>query len=322
MIRVSFARLLHVLACVGSLWVAVALVLWGTVRDSEPRVALIFYMSPWPILAVGAGLCACHWWRQCRRFTAALLLVACLGALGNWLVRDWQWRRPSAARGELRIVHWNVDRPDTRLAGTMRWLAAQDADVIAIAEREPRKKKTLDRWRAAFPSYQVIPSAGERLMLVRGEIVSVTQVLDSAYSFGTLFKARVRGRALAILQVDINASVLEKRGPPLGKLIAAIAPHLSEHLVVLGDFNTPRDSVFLEPFRPLLIDAFKAAGSGCAVTWPLPLPVLSLDQIWSSPTLRPVRCEHISMWRSDHRAVVADFDFAPAPTQRAAAASN
>ena len=39
------------------------------------------------------------------------------------------------------------------------------------------------------------------------------------------------------------------------------------------------------------------------------LLLLSLDQVWTTPSLRPVRCEHFGSWRSDHRAVVAEIDF-------------
>ena len=42
----------------------------------------------------------------------------------------------------------------------------------------------------------------------------------------------------------------------------------------------------------------------------MPLPVLALDQIWTSRRLRAVHCAHGRSLRSDHRAVIADFDFA------------
>jgi endonuclease/exonuclease/phosphatase (EEP) superfamily protein YafD len=87
--------------------------------------------------------------------------------------------------------------------------------------------------------------------------------------------------------------------------------HRSEFLIVLGDFNTPADSAFFRPLRAFATNAFEVAGSGCAATWPMPLPVLSLDQMWTTGRLRAVRCEHMLSWRSDHRAVRAEFDFAP-----------
>ena len=92
-----------------------------------------------------------------------------------------------------------------------------------------------------------------------------------------------------------------------------IAAHLSgpdeARTILVGDFNTPLDSAYIAPLRKEMTNAFEASGSGCAATWPMPLPVLSLDQVWTTPSLRPVRCEHFGSWRSDHRAVVAEIDF-------------
>jgi endonuclease/exonuclease/phosphatase (EEP) superfamily protein YafD len=208
-------------------------------------------------------------------------------------------------------VQWNVDRPVRRLDGDLRWLAAQDADLITIAERHPRNKNTLDRWQAALPDYQLLPSDGEMLCLVRGEILSSEEGSLGYGSYRTLIHARIRGHEMTVLQVDINGYPSESRRPPLQTLAALVAQHRSECLIVLGDFNTPKDSAFFLPLRALAVNAFETAGRGCADTWPMPLPVLSLDQMWTTGQLRPVRCEHMISWRSDHRAVRAEFDFAP-----------
>ena len=93
------------------------------------------------------------------------------------------------------------------------------------------------------------------------------------------------------------------------KLTAFATPHFGENFLILGDFNTPRESALLDPLRANLTHAFESAGDGLAETWPAFLPVLSLDQIWSSPGLRAVWCEHGHSLRSEHRAVIADFDF-------------
>ena len=130
--------------------------------------------------------------------------------------------------------------------------------------------------------------------------------------FRSLIHAEVRGHLLTILQVDVAPQPFRRRIYAFTELAAIIRPHLGENVLVLGDFNTPRESVSLDPLRAEMTQAFESAGDGLAETWPMPLPVLSLDQIWSGRRLRPVWCEHGYSARSDHRAVIADFDFAAA----------
>jgi endonuclease/exonuclease/phosphatase (EEP) superfamily protein YafD len=311
MIRRLFAGSLFVLACGAPLLLVAALVVRCTVHDRQYQFLLLFYMTPWPVIAAGAGMCAVYWFRHAHRFTAAWLAVLALTAGAGWLANDWQWRPTSSVRGELRLVHWNVDRPDKRQASVMRWLAAQDADLIAIAERQPKRKDTSARWRAAFPDYQLVPARGETLCLVRGEVLSVKKVLRSDGSYGTLIRTRVRGRNVTVLQADINGTPWVSRAGALKKLVTIMHQHRAENLIVVGDFNTPLDSVFIAPFRQEFSNAFETSGSGCEATWPVPFPVLSLDQVWTSPSVRPVLCQHFASWRSDHRAVLAEFDFAP-----------
>jgi vancomycin resistance protein VanJ len=165
------------------------------------------------------------------------------------------------------------------------------------------------RWQAAFPGYQLAPAKGETLCLVRGEILSTQEGMRSQGSFATAIHARIRGRELIVLQVDINAKPRVSRAQPLDEITAIAHRYRENNLLLLGDFNTPTDSVLLAPLRRVMTNAFEAAGSGYEATWPMPLPILSLDQVWTNARLRPVACKHAVSWRSDHRAVVAELSF-------------
>lgn len=307
--RRLIARLIFAAAIVGTALVALGLVLHFTARDAVRALAPFFYALPMPLIAGLAAALAIYWaWRKFR-VPAALLAVVSIGTLTWWMVHAWMWSPPTQARGVLRVVHWNVDRPDWRLEGIARWLNAQDADVITLAERYPHKKDFRARWQKAFPDYQLVISDEELLCLVRGEILSVEDGLLPHASYGTLLRTRIRGREVTVLQVDIQADPLIERRRPLRRLTEIVAALGGENLVIAGDFNTPLESVHLAALRAEATNAFEAVGRGCAATWPR-VPLLSLDQIWSNQNLRPVRCELRASWRSDHRAVIAEFDFA------------
>ncbi len=338
MIRRSLAGVLFVLACCTTLLLVAAVIVRFTFQDRWAGFLALYFATPWPVIAAGSAIWAVYWFRLGRpgaaaratgspqshaiepgartggvrrfsRFAAAGLVILCAIAVVGWLAQGWQWRRAKDVRGDLRLAHWNVDRPVWRQAGDFRWLAAQDADIISIAEREPRNVKMKARWQAAFPDYQLVPARGETLLLVRGEVLSVTKEMHFKGSFGTRIQTRIRGREVTVLQVDINGTPWLSRSGALTRIAAIVAQHHDENLILVGDFNTPLDSAYIGLLRKQMTNAFEASGSGCAATWPMPLPVLSLDQVWTTPSLRPVRCEHFGSWRSDHRAVVAEIDF-------------
>ena len=293
----------------GSCALLFACLLRLTIRDQFRVPAAIFYGTPWPLLALGALLLAVAWWRFGKRsFAVAMAVIA--GAAGlAWGKTSWRWQAASPQRGDLRVVFWNVSRPDRNFPAVAAWLRARNADLLMIAEAQPRKFSTLARWREAFPDYRVEPSQSGMLCLVRGEVASLEGVRAPGY-YRASAQATVRGGAVRLVQVDFNANPLATRKIPLGHLAAFLDPLANAPVILAGDFNTPRDSVHFAPLRARFVDTFEAAGAGLGDTWPLPVPILSLDQIWVSRTLRVVRCEVFSSWLSDHRAVLADLAFA------------
>jgi vancomycin resistance protein VanJ len=275
----------------------------STMRDAWTATSLIFYATPWPVLAL-AGLWLSWRWRHFRRVWIAPLIMA-LGALAIWIAKDWQVRPPSHADKDLRVVHWNVARPVLRLPYVVRQLRAYDADIIAIAEAMPKTNSTMTRWQTEFPDYKPVFAFGEMLCLVRGELQHQQSGVLGPASFYTALDVTIKGRACTILQVDLIATPWRSRRLPLQQLATLVAARSDRSLIVLGDFNTPRDSVLFAPLRAHVTHAWEQAGIGCAETWPMPVPILSLDHIWLGG-LQAVRCEHsVSCW-SDHRPVVVD----------------
>ena len=210
------------------------------------------------------------------------------------------------------MILWNVSRPELGLPGIARWLRAQDADIIALPEGYRIGSTSAAQWRREMPGYEIVELPADMLCLVRGTIApQEPHPLPTDLNYA-LLRAEIRGRAVTLLQIDISASVFKSRRRALAELTALAHEHRHENLIVLGDFNTPRESVWLDPLRAEMAHAFEAAGRGTAETWPLPSPVLALDQIWTGPGLRTLHCIHGFSLRSDHRAVIADFAFAPA----------
>jgi len=121
-------------------------------------------------------------------------------------------------------------------------------------------------------------------------------------------RVTIDDRALIVALVDISSSWFIARRKAFSVIREALLPYRDEPLVLLGDFNTPPDSCWFDPLRETMTNAFESAGHGYAATWPSLMPILRLDQIWTSG-VRVVSCEIGFNWRSDHRPVVATIDW-------------
>ena len=84
----------------------------------------------------------------------------------------------------------------------------------------------------------------------------------------------------------------------LQSVLSEIKTH--EKNIILGDFNTPFESLFFENFKKNYQHAFAEKGNGFRETWFWNLPLLSLDHIWVSRDLEILKTEKIATWKSDH----------------------
>jgi endonuclease/exonuclease/phosphatase (EEP) superfamily protein YafD len=274
-------------------------------RDAWPPLALVFYTTPWPVIAAGLFVLALHARRLGHAHARRRYLILTAGAVFTWFALSWYAAPAPAAPPTFRLVAWNTGHPAGRFGVVTKWLHDQDADVIAIAESAPIDVDNLPKWQASFPDYQILKARGEIICLVRGEITMVEQGLLGLGSYYALYHAQVRGEELTILQADITPRTA--RLPPLRRLTEIARAHAAEKLIVVGDLNTPRESRGFDELRGFMSHAFETAGRGLAETWPTWAPALSIDHVWSSATLPPRACRlGWPMW-SDHRPVIVEF---------------
>src|SRR5262249_31005223 len=127
---------------------------------------------------------------------------------------------------------------------------------------------------------------------------------------------------LDILTVDLPSSPLsDRRG-----MLAAVANWVGSHdrgvpLLIAGDFNTPADSLAFQPLRRLARRAYETVGHGWPYSWPVPMPLWSLDHIWYTHAVQARNHEYRFALCSDHLREVFDFEL-PGPTTQQAGASE
>ncbi|MCB1064655.1 MAG: endonuclease/exonuclease/phosphatase family protein [Verrucomicrobiae bacterium] len=91
----------------------------------------------------------------------------------------------------------------------------------------------------------------------------------------------------------------------LGTLPDRAGPEIQ---IVGGSFGAPpSDDLFRLLRSSQLVDSFRQSGFGWGNTFPGSVPVLRVDQIWTTYPFEPDRSETFSNAASDHRYVVSDF---------------
>ncbi len=282
---------------------------WGlrlTVRDSMPIASTLFYAMPWPVLAaLGTALCVVSFSRGRRVVAFAAAILAVGGAAG--VVVDLAMNPPPrSSPSDARVVFWNVGRPTEDLPRVLDLLRAHDADIIGIDETGEITGEAYRSWQTAFPGYQLARKRSSGMMiLTRGEILGTEK--GSLGKWGRFLESdvRIRGVLYRVLLVDMEAGPLRSRRTVFRELRDRIVGDGDGKLILMGDFNTPLDSVHFDVLRPRLAHAFETAGRGYSATWPVPIPVMALDHLWVGREIEVTGCSLGFSLLSDHRLVAA-----------------
>ncbi|KAB2969243.1 MAG: hypothetical protein F9K18_01670 [Thermoanaerobaculia bacterium] len=264
-------------------WVAGSiLVLWAAgqvVRDATLPTALVFYL-PSPVIAV---------------LLLAVALAALLPAAVALLVET-RWRpvpSPSAS-ATLRVVHWNVSGGWVGSELQVREIARRRPDLVVLSEAPERVAR---RVAPALPGFRHA-TFGSLTLLARelgeGEWLARDRRLQAVgvrFGWG--------GESWEVLAVNLGSSLLEPRDPSLRRVVALLGTRRPD--LVVGDFNAPRRSRALARLPAGWRHAYDEAGSGWGATWPVPVPLLAIDQALVGPRLRTAGYRLAGTPWSDHR---------------------
>ncbi len=226
---------------------------------------------------------------------------------------------------ELRLVHWNVFRNFLPWQHKIERLRRLEGDIYVL--NEVPRQVTRGNW--ALKLGPGMDYAMGQLMVVacRGKVLShelevdpglitlwVQCALAPADAPGTDLDETVAAtlhretepRALSILAVDMSANPFMARDPVLARLVAKIEDRRPD--LIAGDFNAPRRSRRLQQLPNGYRHAYETTGRGWPYTWPVPFPLLAIDQCIFGPRIEPHGFRYLSTASSDHRVQVFEFE--------------
>ena len=271
------------------------------VRDQMFGLSTLYYGLPLPVLAV-VTLALTVLQRHERKRAIRWAICTALLFAGIW-TDDWRAQPDRSQSRDVKVVFWNACRIHRGWDQVTAEVRSWDADVVALVEAGIGTEKTREHWKTGCPGYKVSLLGAGIVLLTRGEAGDSTVHEFPDGSRARQITTTVHGQTLTLVIVDIQANPFWSRREPLAHVAEVVTPLAGGSTLVLGDFNTPADSALLAPLRSQYSLAFDRAGQGYRATWPLPLPVLAIDQAWVSPQVDVTSCRHLWTRASDHRPV-------------------
>lgn len=283
------------------------LLLHIALRDRWTALAPVFYALPKPCLGGLALVLAA--WPQARRLSRLLAVLVAVSVGAWWHQTSWglgpatsATTRLSGNGAELRVLFWNLSRPSKVHAGLIARVRQTQPDLVACVEPGPQAGELLSAYRAALPDYQVEWMPRGILWLSKPTSrYRERGKLDGIGAFAR-FEVTQHGRTFPVVVADVYVEWTRARTGQLNEALAQTQGR--SDALLLGDFNTPWESLGLDPYRSRLQHAWRTAGTGPQETWPLGLPLLSLDHAWigSDWEILDVR-KHWEVAQSDHAAL-------------------
>lgn len=270
----------------------------------------------------------------------ALLLAAGELALVEWRAHRFLLPPARPAGASVRILNWNVTRVESpdRIAAA---LAAETPDVVVLVNLIVRDRHAL--FTAFGPPLALVQDNGfavmSRLPVLRHGTISLGleglppgrghrfPVDPGRALYFELDSTVTLGKTTIVWVLDMPSDWRLPRRELARRAAAAIAawdgmqvdhdavgglsfrpggPGFPAPDIVLGDFNIPRGSGSLALLAPGLIGAHEQGGRGRSESWPRPMPLVHIDQMFVAPWLRAWRYRVKDAGVGFHRMQVGD----------------
>jgi endonuclease/exonuclease/phosphatase (EEP) superfamily protein YafD len=287
--------------------IAVPWMLGQVFRDRFHVTGLCLFI-PSPVVAVLLLVVAGGaWLLTFRRAALGAALLAMAPLIMTLAVENRWWRgsSPGPASPPLRLVNWNIWGGQRGWYPVINQLKAREADIYVLSEAfsDIAVEAFLD---SLGPGYSM-GRAHSLVVIARGTVHRPKKPRVSGRAY--LFHCTIDGKRIAVLVADLPSLPTIHRAPFL-RQVRRIAK-ATEPDIIVGDFNSPRQSLFLSRVGKGYEHAYDLAGAGWSYTWPVPLPLWAIDQCIVGPRLQALRYELVTSTLSDHRMQMLDFALRP-----------
>lgn len=248
--------------------------------------SLFFYAFPLPVIiliVLAISIILTKKWRTYNIIMASILLLI-------WLGRSFKIHIPDTIKAsDLEVVFWNASRDNNFESAVNK--NGDLPDVMVLAESP---KNNIQKLKKKYPQYYFYKSYTEIFIFSKTPL-EIKSENKSKFSTSVI---NFETTGINFYAVDITGSTDVPREWGLRFVNESVTR--TDNTIVLGDFNTPYESIYLKRFKEHFNQAFNKKGNGFRETWFYNIPLLSLDHIWVSKDLKVLKTKKFYTTESDH----------------------
>ncbi|MGJ5641974.1 endonuclease/exonuclease/phosphatase family protein [Formosa sp. S-31] len=292
------------------IWYAFLLVVHFIIRDQFKPFIFIFNACPL-IFIIAYGLFTSLLFYKKKTFCLLLLCFNSLITMYWFNNYHYDNENPEINKSlnTHAILYWNIARPPhLPLDRLYKNMERYNPEIVVLVEARNIPKEDFDAFKIHFPEYTIKQLNGEMVLAVKGTINDTEYRYISEASKYNFVTTTIHNHRITILIPDLLANASKSKRSDLKKVL-----HIAEDQnidFIIGDFNTPYESAFLDPFHTHY-ESFHAYNNGFTATWPTVFPVLEIDQIWLNKRWQPVKLNKKFHFNSDHALLVGEFQIKP-----------
>ena len=255
-------------------------------KESSYQNSLLFYTFPLPVI-IAIVLCLTIFLSKTfRKYN--LLLAGAL--LLFWLGRSFKTHIPEEINeSDIEVVFWNASH-ERNLEDAFD-ISGNIPDVFVLVEHG---KYSVDRLQLKYSDYYFYKSINGISVFSK---LPIELIDDISSNYGTNI-VKFETYNINFYAVDVSGSMDVPREWELTFVNEYVEQ--KTQTILLGDFNVPFESKFLDSIKNNFNHAFNEKGNGFRETWFWNIPLLSLDHIWVSKDLKVLKTKKIRTFKSDH----------------------
>jgi len=255
-------------------------------KESSYQNSLLFYTFPLPVItaiALGLTIFLSKTFRKYNLLLAGALLLF-------WLGRSFKIHIPEEINeSDIEVVFWNASH-ERNLEDAFD-ISGNIPDVFVLVEHG---KYSVDRLQLKYSDYYFYKSINGISVFSK---LPIELIDDISSNYGTNI-VKFETYNINFYAVDVSGSMDVPREWELTFVNEYVEQ--KTQTILLGDFNVPFESKFLDSIKNNFNHAFNEKGNGFRETWFWNIPLLSLDHIWVSKNLKVLKTKKIRTFKSDH----------------------
>ncbi len=229
-----------------------------------------------------------------------------------WASMFWPYLRPASAPEDpdFTLATQNVGAKLPQPSATALSIVEEDPDVVAVQEIASLSGQIIqEQMESHFSHGHVMDSLGvwSKWPMTQPEEVDIGVQWPRAL-VTTISTDSGDVRVYVVHIPSVRPGMESSRNMALRKLGETVREDPAERVIVAGDLNTAASDRNFAAVSEGLEDSRQAVGGGFGFTWPGIFPVTRLDHVLSRG-LEPVGDEVLGRGTSDHRAILASYDF-------------